>query len=413
MTTPPPRYDAIIVGAGIAGSALATVLARAGRSVLLLEKTTVHRDRVRGEWLAPWGVAELQALGLYDAFIAAGAHHLAKHIGYGDHTAPEDAEANALPLQLVPGVPGPLCIGHPAACDLLNTLARDAGVTLLRDVEAVSVSAGDAPSVRYTLDGGEHDAACRLVVGADGRGSAVRRQLGIELHEDPQHHWMGGMLVEDAHGWPDDTQGIGAEGDVHFLVFPQGNGRIRLYLGYATGQPARLAGEGGPRAFLEAFRLKSAPLSDHIAGATPAGPVHSYPNQDAWTDTPYVRGAVLIGDAAGYNDPIIGQGLSISYRDVRLVRDILLAEDDWSRPEIFAPYADERRERMRRLRFAAALQSRIENEFGPEAEARRARVFERWAADPSLQLPLLGTLMGPEKLPATAYDDALRERLLA
>ena len=54
-------YDVVIAGAGIGGSALATVLARAGRSVLVLEKKTAYRDRVRGEWMAPWGVAEGRA----------------------------------------------------------------------------------------------------------------------------------------------------------------------------------------------------------------------------------------------------------------------------------------------------------------------------------------------------------------
>ena len=94
------------------------------------------------------------------------------------------------------------------------------------------------------------------------------------------------------------------------------------------------------------------PYSDAIANGTPAGPVHAYPNQDAWTDVPYAQGGVLIGDAAGYNDPIIGQGLSITYRDVRMVRDILLADDDWSNPEIFAPV----RRGARRAHAQAALQ---------------------------------------------------------
>jgi flavin-dependent dehydrogenase len=42
------RYDLIVVGGGIGGSALATVMARAGRSVLLLEKSEVFEDQVRG-----------------------------------------------------------------------------------------------------------------------------------------------------------------------------------------------------------------------------------------------------------------------------------------------------------------------------------------------------------------------------
>jgi 2-polyprenyl-6-methoxyphenol hydroxylase-like FAD-dependent oxidoreductase len=407
-------YDAVIVGAGIGGGALATVLARAGKSVLVLEKMTVHRDRVRGEWIGQWGVAELKTLGLYDDFIAAGGHHLTRHISYGDHNTPEEAEAAPLPMDaLVPGIPGPMTIGHPTQCNLLDELAVKAGATLLRGVEDFRLTAGPSPCVVYSHEGAWHEAHARIIVGADGRGSNIRQQLGIELHQDPQHHWFSGMLVENAHGFPDDLQAIGAEGDTHYLVFPQGEGRARLYIGFPTDQPQRFAGDGAQQRFLDAFRLKCLPYADAIANATPAGPCHSYPNQDAWTDTPYTQGAVLIGDAAGYNDPIIGQGLSITYRDVRIVRDILLGNDDWSDPAIFAPYAEERRERMRRLRFAAKVQSRVENEFGPEGEAARKRAYANRAADPTLMLPALATMVGPDAVPAVAFEDALLEKLFA
>lgn len=406
------HYDAIIVGGGIGGGALATALARAGRRVLVLEKSTVYRDRVRGEWIANWGVEELQTLGLYDDFIAAGAHHIAKHVGYGDDV--DAAQAPELPLgALVPNVPGPLAFGHPASCDLLAHLAAEAEATVLRDVTSVSVHAGASPSVTYTHEGAERTAACRIIVGADGRGSSVREQLGIALHQDPQHHFFAGMLVDGIDGWPADTQAIGAEGDVHYLIFPQGDGRARLYLGYPSDQPSRLAGDGGQQAFLDAFRLSSLPGSDAIAASTPAGPCASYPNQSSWTDTVAVAGAVLIGDAAGYNDPITGQGLSITYRDVRQVRDALLNNDDWSDPAIFEPYAEERTERMRRLRLSAQVQARIENEFGAEAQERRRRVRDLQAQNPLFRMPQLATLIGPEKVPASVYEDAFLEQLMA
>jgi choline dehydrogenase-like flavoprotein len=44
-----------MVGGGIAGSALATVLAKAGASVIVLERSTEYRHRVRGEYMQPWG----------------------------------------------------------------------------------------------------------------------------------------------------------------------------------------------------------------------------------------------------------------------------------------------------------------------------------------------------------------------
>lgn len=408
------QFDAVIVGGGIGGGALATVLARAGRSVLLLEKSLEYRDRVRGEWLAPWGVAETKRLGLYADLLAIGGHHVSRHISYGDTIDPAAAQANARDLTvLVPGIAGPLCLGHPAMCNMLNTTSIAAGATVIRGVDDAEVTPGPSPSVTYSIGGVRHTAHARIVVGADGRGSNVRRDAGIALHQDAQHHFFAGMLVEGADGWPDDTQVIGAEGDAHFLCFPQGNGRARLYLGYATDQAQRLTGPGGQQTFLDAFRLKSVPGSDHLANARPAGPCNSYPNQDAWTDEPFVEGVVLIGDAAGYNDPIIGQGLSITYRDVRIVSDILLASDDWSSTAQFAPYAEERAERMRRLRFSAALQSRLENEFGAEAQDRRRRAHAHQQKNPMFTLHLLATMLGPEALPAAAFEQSLADQLLA
>jgi 2-polyprenyl-6-methoxyphenol hydroxylase-like FAD-dependent oxidoreductase len=65
-------YDIVIVGGGIAGSALAAVLARGGVAVAVLERDPVPIDRVRGEAMAHWGIAELQRLGLFDTLAAAG-----------------------------------------------------------------------------------------------------------------------------------------------------------------------------------------------------------------------------------------------------------------------------------------------------------------------------------------------------
>ncbi|HUI25947.1 MAG TPA: NAD(P)/FAD-dependent oxidoreductase [Candidatus Kryptonia bacterium] len=407
------NFDIAVIGGGIGGASLATVLARAGLSVLVLEKSTVYRDHVRGEWMAPWGVVELQALGLYDAVRAAGGHHVSHHWFCDEDVPPDEASAMAVDLStFIPDVPGPLCIGHPALCQLLIELAAESGATVLRGAGDVQITGGRTPSVSYRHAGADHKAICRLIVGADGRGSQVRRQVGIELHRDPTHHLFAGMLIDGAHEWPADTQVIGSEGDVHYLAFPQGHGRVRLYLGYSSEQPQRLAGAGVQQAFLAAFRLQSVPGSEHLANAQPAGPCNSYPNEDSWTDQPYRDGVVLIGDAAGSNDPIIGQGLSITMRDVRLVRDSLLGERVWS-PGIFEPYARERSERMRRLRFSASVASTLSNEFGPVARERRRRVRERQMQDPTLMLPLFAAFLGPESVPAETFEESTRQRLFA
>lgn len=405
-------YDLIIVGGGIGGSALATVMAQAGRSVLLLEQSEVYQDRVRGEWIAPWGVAEVQRLELYDLLVGAGGHHLTRHVTFDEHVDPVVAESTPLPLGIFrEGVPGPLCIGHPHHCQTLFDAARAAGAETLRGVHVAEAIGGASPSVTFDIGGKTRTARARLLIGADGRMSQVREAAGIVLHQDPPHHWFAGLLVEGVEEWPDDLQAIGTEGDFGFLAFPQGGGRVRVYGGYALDEAKRFKGPDGPQRFLDAFVMKCSPGNRHIAAGRPAGPLHSYVNADAWTDRPFAPGVALVGDAAGWNDPILGLGLSITYRDVRIVSDIMKASDDWSEAA-FAPYAEERAERMRRLRFAARLQSTLDMEFGEEAQARRDRYHHAGAVDPTLKLHGFAVMAGPEVAPPDIFTEAHWQRVV-
>ena len=405
--------DVVVVGAGVGGSALASALAAAGLDVLALERTEVFEDRVRGEWMAPWGVAEVQALGLDGVLRAAGAHFPKRHIGYDELAEPAAAEARTLPLDVaLPGVPGPLCLEHVRIQDALVAHARSCGAEVLRGVATVETSPGPRPAVRWTTaDGAAHEVACRLLVGADGRASAVRRRLGIELEEAAFDTLIGGLLVRDADAWPEDAQATGKIGDIHYLVFPQGRGQVRLYAVYDARARGRFSGPDGARRFLAAFASDRVPASGVLAGASPAGPCRSYPCQDGWTDCPFAQGAVLVGDAAGYNDPIIGQGLSITLRDVRMVRDALLGAGAWS-AAIFEGYAEERRERLRRLRFAARFIQRLHAGFEGAALARRLHALGVLEREPALGLPVLQAVFaGPETVAPEWFTPAYMERV--
>jgi hypothetical protein len=83
------------------------------------------------------------------------------------------------------------------------------------------------------------------------------------------------------------------------------------------------------------------------------------------------------------------------------VSEILLSNKHaWAQND-FAPYVEERRERMRRLRIVGRLASQVRVEFGPDARKRRAKVAQRVAE--GYVSPLAAALVGPERLPPEAY----------
>jgi 2-polyprenyl-6-methoxyphenol hydroxylase-like FAD-dependent oxidoreductase len=404
--------DVVVVGGGIAGSALATVLARDGFEVLVLERQTAYRDKVRGEAMLCWGVAETLRLDLEKPLLDAGGSYLTRAVPYDEVFEPSRAQAAARPLDnLLPGVAGVLAVGHPQACEALIRAAAEAGATVVRGVGDVEVAAGAAPAVRYEHDDVAHEVTCRLVVGADGRMSTVRRQLGIELHQAPARTMGGGMLVDELHGWPNDQVATGTEDDLYYLLFPRAGGRARLYLLYDIAQKGRFTGRQRETDFLAAYQFRCIPDSEMFVEARPAGPCAFYPMNDSWTFQPFAPGAVLVGDAAGWNDPIIGQGLSIAMRDARIVADILRSTPDW-RPAAFAEYGAERSERMRRLRIAAQVSTDLYTSFGPAGAARRHAYLELMATDPVLAGPRLVTQLGPDRVPAESFEKPNIDRIL-
>src|SRR5215468_5293050 len=132
--------DVLIVGAGIAGGALGTVLARAGLEVVLLERENNYPDRVRGVFMAPWGVTELAKLELLQPLREAVALFTRRNIPYDENFAPAEAEARAFDLTKMhsEGLGG-LCLGHPATCAVFAQLATAAAATLLRGAADISL----------------------------------------------------------------------------------------------------------------------------------------------------------------------------------------------------------------------------------------------------------------------------------
>ena len=400
-------HDVIVIGGGIGGAALATGLARDGVDVLVLEATEVYTDRVRGESMQPWGVHEAQRLAVADALVDAGGHTTAVWARYADG----DERPREIPVgSMVAGVAGTLNLHHPTACQALLDAAVLAGATVHRGIRGVEVELGSQPVVHWRPASGTRvSSRANVVVGADGRASVVRRSAGIRLHEQRAMGFIAGLLFDHVEIAP--GRDIVAEHERGlFLLFHQGAGRARAYHVVGPSDRARYCGADGPSRFISDAAAMGAAGLDALATARPAGPTAAFPGTDTWTDRPYADGVVLVGDAAGHNDPTAGCGLSIALRDARIVRELIVAGANTA--EHFAPYGIERFERMRRLRLVADLVNVASVEEAPNRSARRTLFAKSMEAFDAQIFPvMLGMFAGPETIPDHLVDDAVLHRV--
>ena len=182
---------------------MATVLARNGLDVFVLERETTYPDRVRGEWIAPWGVAEFKRLGFIELLQDSGGIHVERNVPYDENWAPDAAEQRAFDFtKLPPDLSTPVCIGHPTMCNAFAASAKAAGAQVLTGIKDVKVTAGPRPTVSFSSNNEPMDLRPRLVIGADGRNSVLRKQLGFSVQTDEPHNLLGGMLVANVRDWP-------------------------------------------------------------------------------------------------------------------------------------------------------------------------------------------------------------------
>jgi 2-polyprenyl-6-methoxyphenol hydroxylase-like FAD-dependent oxidoreductase len=351
--------EIVIIGGGIAGMSLASALARDGHEVAVLEASATYEDKVRGEEMCPWGVAEATELGVHQALLDSDARITPEVVHYDALLPPEVSLAHPIPANVVvPGVPGLLNLRHPEACAALAAQATDDGARVHRGVSGVTVTPGVAPTVTAQCTATEVlEFHPRLVIGADGRHSTVRRQSGITLQRHEATHMIAGVLVDGLDDPEIEHDWLATSDDLFMASFRQHRGQVRLYLVPGMKEKDRFAGREGLAEFMRSANFDCLPFGHRLAEANPIGPLATYSGDDTWTDQPYTAGVVLIGDAAGYNSPIIGQGLSIAMRDARQVRDAVRSGEPL--PDAFGAYAAERTERMRRVRAGAIFMSAV------------------------------------------------------
>jgi 2-polyprenyl-6-methoxyphenol hydroxylase-like FAD-dependent oxidoreductase len=185
-----PDSEIVIVGGGIAGMSAACALAGDGHQVTVLEASMEYADRVRGESMVPWGVAEAGELGVLNSLLEADARLTETWVHYDAFLPTEVSLANRIPAGLMlPGVSGSLNLRHPEACEALAKQASGSGARVERGVSDVAVRPGSRPEVTARRNTGELlEFRPHLVIGADGRNSVVRRQIGIELQRHEATH---------------------------------------------------------------------------------------------------------------------------------------------------------------------------------------------------------------------------------
>ena len=368
-------YDIITVGGGLGGCALAGAMAERGARVLVLEAETKFRDRVRGEALMPWGVAEARELAVYDAIMESAGHHLPWWNSYHGPVRTSRVDLPKVTPQSAPVV----TFYHPLMQEAMAAAAELAGAEVLLGTRALDVQAGASPLVVVETGGRRTVIGARLVVGADGRGSRVRSWAGFQPQQEPDHNLVAGVLYDDM---PVDDEAT------HFflnpaigqsvLLFPQGDGRVRAYVCYPSASGYRLSGDRDLERFVQDSASTGA-LVEHYRQARVAGPLATFDGASTWVEHPYRNGVALIGDAAASSDPTWGQGLSMALRDARVLRDKLLADDDWDASG--HAYAKDHDGYHSVLHTMENWNSRMLLGTGQEADALRARALPLWGED--------------------------------
>lgn len=388
------QFDLVTIGGGLGASALAIAMARHGARVLVLEKETAFRDRVRGECLIPWGVAEAAELGIADVL----RRECAKEVSW--------VEMGFGPRNLVETTPQKLpCFSycHPEMQEALLGEAQRVGVQVRRAscVQGVEPNAND--SVVITRNGKDERISTRLVVAVDGRGSAVRKWTGFATQKNVQPFQFAGVLLTGVGGRDDlVTFLFNPELGLVIGVVPGTKQRCRAYLGYPSGG-LLLQGSDKLQNFITESKKGAPVMHDLYAKVESVGPLASFEAGESWVEHPYRDGVALIGDAAATSDPTFGQGMGMALRDVRVLRDALLANSDWDRAG--HEYARQHDEYFQRSRKVCGWLRTLFQDPSPEAQALRERAMPKIAEDQSRVPDHL--FSGPD-LPA---DENVRGRL--
>lgn len=362
------KLDALIVGAGPAGSTAAALLARAGWSVAIVEKQAFPRRKVCGECIAASNLPLLEALGIFPAALDALAAPPLQRVAFmrGNRTV-----SAPLPAATQPRHAWARALGRETLDTLLLDQARAAGAQVLQPWSVLSVDGPPGQMRATALDmatGQKTEMQARVVILANGSWEPLP-----SVRQTERRIRCGGDLLAFKANF------VGADlavGLLPVLAFEGGYGgmvvadrqtttiacciRADRLSALRAGMPGHSAGE-----VVEAMlRRECAGVNAALQPAQRRGP---------WLGSgPIDPGIRLrgndqffrIGNAAAEAHPIIGEGMSMAMQSAWLLCDRLLADSTERDPRVPARWhadvarrysADWRRHFATRLRLAALL----------------------------------------------------------
>jgi flavin-dependent dehydrogenase len=312
--------DVIVVGAGPAGAATAILLAERGLSVLVLDRARSPRTKICGEYLSPEGVRVLDRLGVLKAVDAAGAVALAGMRLIGPDGRQLTARYRPVGVWR-PYREGALAVERAALDGALTDRLRSLPVDLREHMRVTDLIVDRDRVVGVeAVDARGRPSAFRapLVIGADGRASVVAHRLGCRAP-----HRLRRLALATFVGGLADCRDLGEifiDPPDYAILNPVAADRVNFSLvvplEHAAAHGARLD------AFLAA-RVKQLPhLARRMAGAVRVAPVTAMGPLAYRVRPPRRGGVLLVGDAAGFYDPLTGEGIFSALRGAELAADV-------------------------------------------------------------------------------------------
>ncbi|OWM82078.1 hypothetical protein CDL15_Pgr001652 [Punica granatum] len=330
--------DVIIVGAGVAGSALAHTLGKDGRRVHVIERDLTQPDRIVGELLQPGGYLKLIELGLEDCVEEIDAQRV---FGYALFKDGKNTRLS-YPLEKFDADVSGRSFHHgrfiqrmrQKATTLPNVRMEQGTVTSLIEEN------GSIKGVHYkTQSGQEVDAYAPLTIVCDGCFSNLRRSLCKPKVDIPSH--FVGLILENCQ-LPYSNHGHVILADPSpILFYPISSTEVRCLVD-VPGQKLPSIGGGEMANYLKTAVAPQVPqeLREAFIAAIEKGNIRTMPNRSMPADPQPTPGALLLGDAFNMRHPLTGGGMTVALSDIVVLRDLLKPLRDLNDAEALCNYLE-------------------------------------------------------------------------